>query len=145
MSLLKRIQDNTLENDCDVANLLRRCKVLAAQADAPELASWVDHELRGYPAADALPNYRLLKPGSSKGHFSGPFGRLVKNAEIPIHTLPPAIQPIYRVAPAMQRVEALQAAVDGASNGSTLARPWSTEAVQLRGDAMYDGMTCTRR
>ena len=37
MSLLKTIRDETLKLDCDVAGLLRMCKVLAVTLESPEL------------------------------------------------------------------------------------------------------------
>jgi hypothetical protein len=140
MSLLKRIQDGTLDKDCDVANLLRLCKVFAAQAAAPELAEWVGHELNGYPDAIDLPDYRKLRV-SSKGHFSGPYGSGLQNAEIPIQTLPEKFRDKYRHAYIAQSVGSLQATLEGQSEGA-LSLPWPTEAVQLFGGDMYENMHC---
>lgn len=58
MSLLKRIQDSTLDKDCDVATLLRLCKVFAAEVQAPELAEWADRELNGYESMFLFLVYR---------------------------------------------------------------------------------------
>ena len=45
MSLLKTIRDETLKLDCDVAGLLRMCKVLAVTLESPELELWAGYEL----------------------------------------------------------------------------------------------------
>lgn len=140
MSLLKRIQDTTLEKNCDVATLLRLCKVFAAQASANEMTDWVDHELSGYPDGNNLPGYRMLR-ATSKGHFSGPFGSGLRDADIPIHCLPQKFRDIYRVAAITQSVSSLQATVEDAS-GSTLTLPWPSEAVHLFGRDMYENMHC---
>jgi hypothetical protein len=140
MSLLKRIQDSTLDKDCDLATLLRLCKVFAAQAAAPELTEWVEHELNGYPNNVPLPDYRCLRV-TSKGHFSGAFGSGLRYADIPVQNLPKEFREKYRQAAITQSIGSLQATVEGTSEG-TLTLPWPTEAVQLFGADMYQNMHC---
>lgn len=141
MSLLKRIQDTTLEKDCDVATLLRLCKVFGAQADSAELVAWVGHELSGYPTAVGLPDYRVLRV-TSKGHFSGPFGSGLRNADIPIYCLPKEFQDTYRQAVVTESVGSLQSTVERTAKDATLQMPWPTEAVALFGQNMYENMHC---
>ena len=141
MSLLKRIQDTTLEKDCDVATLLRLCKVFGAQADSAELVAWVGHELSGYPTAGDLPDYRIFRV-TSKGHFSGPFGSGLRNADIPIYCLPKKFQDTYRQAAVTESVGSLQSTVERTAKDSTLQIPWPTEAVALFGQSMYENMHC---
>lgn len=142
MSLLKQIQVSTLDKQCDVATLLRLCKVFATQVAAPDLSQWADRELKGYGTDAALPDYRVLTV-TSQGHFSGPYGSWMKNADIPIQMLPERFQEQYRHASIIQSVSSLQATVDEAK-GSTLMLPWRTEAVQLFGDRMYESMHCVQ-
>jgi hypothetical protein len=142
MSLLKRIQDSTLDKDCDVATLLRQCKLFGSQAAATDLLVWVDRELNGYKNDADLPDYRILGV-SSKGHFSGSFGRFTKNAEIPVYTLPEEFQEAYRHASIVQGVGALQATIQGAEQ-SSLTLPWPPEAVAIFGGNMYDDMHCVQ-
>ena len=139
MSLLKRIQDTTLDQNCDVANLLRLCKVFAAQADAPDLTEWVAHELNGYTTDEGLPDYRRLRV-TSRGHFSGPYGRNLRNADMPIQCLPKEYRETYRFAAIKESVGSLQATATNAKD--TLILPWPTEAVQFFGSKMYEGMHC---
>lgn len=47
MNLLKTVRDETLKRDCDVAGLLRMCKVLAITLESRELELWVGYELNG--------------------------------------------------------------------------------------------------
>ncbi|MFK0666714.1 AbiTii domain-containing protein [Aeromonas salmonicida] len=42
------------------ADLLRKAKVAARQLQQPAWASWIDHELNGYPKDVKMPPYRLL-------------------------------------------------------------------------------------
>ncbi|MFM5478336.1 hypothetical protein ACET81_20700 [Aeromonas veronii] len=42
------------------ADLLRKAKVAARQLQQPAWASWIDHELNGYPEGVKMPPYRLL-------------------------------------------------------------------------------------
>jgi hypothetical protein len=142
MSLLKQIQASTLDKQCDVATLLRLCKVFATQVEASDLAQWATRELKGYGADDPLPDYRVLTV-TSKGHFSGPYGSRLKNADIPIQLLPERFQEKYRRASIIQSVSSLQATVDE-SQGATLMLPWPTEAVQLFGERMYQHMHCVQ-
>lgn len=62
MSLLKTIRDETLKRDCDVAGLLRMCKVLAVTLESRELELWAGYELNGYPEEVPPPTYRMLVP-----------------------------------------------------------------------------------
>lgn len=140
MSLLKQIQASTLDKQCDVATLLRLCKVFAAEVEAPDLSQWADRELKGYGIDATLPDYRVLTV-TSQGHFSGPYGSGMRNADIPIQMLPERFREQYRRASIIQSVSSLQATVDEAK-GSTLMLPWPTEAVQLFGATMYEHMYC---
>ena len=56
MSLLKTIRDETLKLDCDVAGLLRMCKVLAVTLESPELELWAGYELNGLTQALSVMN-----------------------------------------------------------------------------------------
>ena len=141
MSLLKTIRDETLKLDCDVAGLLRMCKVLAVTLESPELELWAGYELNGYPEEVPPPTYRILKV-PSKGHFSGPFGSGMRNADIPIHVLPTEFHEVFRTTALKQSVGALQELLRR-SDGN-LQVPWPMEALALYGDAMYEGLHCVQ-
>jgi hypothetical protein len=82
MTLLREIQTAALDSSVDLADLLRKCKVLAARLKHAEFSAWVDQELNGYREKAKLPAYRKIKV-DSLGYFSGPFGSTAKNAPIP--------------------------------------------------------------
>lgn len=140
MSLLQRIQDSTLDKDCDVATLLRQCKVFGAQAAAVDLLAWVELELNGYGEGVSLPDYRILRV-TSKGHFAGPFGSGLRNADIPLFSIPEEFQEMYRTAGVSQGVGALQATIDNTEPSSSPRMPWPSEAVVAFGGGMYENMT----
>jgi hypothetical protein len=60
MTLLRQIQDDLASADSDVLSVLRKCKILAARLNSPELTHWADYELDGFPDAQPLPEYRKL-------------------------------------------------------------------------------------
>ncbi len=60
MSLLREIQNDLARRDADAVSVLRKCKILAARLGSPELAHWVDCELKGFPDTQPVPEYRKL-------------------------------------------------------------------------------------
>lgn len=60
MSLLRDIQDAAIDEQSQVATLLRKCKVLATRLGSQEFSRWIDNELNGYANLDELPAYRVL-------------------------------------------------------------------------------------
>lgn len=82
MTLLREIQAAALDSSVDLADLLRKCKVLAARLRHAEFSAWVGHELNGYEDRQSIPSYRRVTT-NSLGHFSGPFGSGARNAPIP--------------------------------------------------------------
>ena len=71
-----------------LSELLRRVKLLASRTNSPELATWTNQELDGYPDWEALPDYRGPLDTMVKGDFSGPFGSHQSGIEIPMTSLP---------------------------------------------------------
>ena len=60
MSLLREIQNDLARTDADAVSVLRKCKILAARLNSPELTRWVDCELDGFPDTQPVPEYRKL-------------------------------------------------------------------------------------
>jgi hypothetical protein len=69
MSLLREIQDAATSGATPLADVLRKCKILAARLQNKAFAQWVDLELNGYPEDEPLPAHRVIDPVQSKGHF----------------------------------------------------------------------------
>jgi len=86
MSLLSEIQADTLDSKLDIANLLRKCMVLASHLGNEDFETWVSYELNGYPDRDHLPSYRIIRT-DSYGNFTDGF-RMLNNYPIPSYTVP---------------------------------------------------------
>src|SRR5688572_5636706 len=72
MGLLSEIEAAATTSVEPLADLLRRCKGLAARLKNTELATWVSRELSGYGDDDPVPTYRIVLTPHSKGEFVGP-------------------------------------------------------------------------
>jgi hypothetical protein len=48
MTLLGELQQAAIDSSVPLANLLRKCKVLAARPTHKDFSKWIDHELNGY-------------------------------------------------------------------------------------------------
>ena len=60
MHLLTEIIDLLSSNAPDLENALFKAQVLAHRLGETDMKEWVGHELKGYPAKDTLPPYRVL-------------------------------------------------------------------------------------
>lgn len=88
MGLLQDIEASATDPDLSVADLLRKCKVLAYRLRHEPFKERVDHELNGYPPETDLPLYRKGLPGLVLAQLSGPFGRTATNVSVPTSLLP---------------------------------------------------------
>jgi len=89
MSLLRRIQDATIDPKFQLADILRMCKILAARLDHKAFKEWIDQELNGYfKDRDNIPNYRILENLQHRGNFYNIYGHQFKNWSIPLIKLP---------------------------------------------------------
>jgi hypothetical protein len=75
--------------------LLRKCKLLAARLGSEPLGDWLVLECNGYPDGVAVPAYRIW-PLELKGHFSGAFQSMWRNAPIPRGCVPEKIRSGYQ-------------------------------------------------
>lgn len=141
MTLLRQIQDAAVSDDTRVADLLRKCKILASRLKSEELAHWVERELNGYPEKDELPNYRIMKQVLIKGHFSGPFGSGIRDGEIPHFCLPESMRKDYRTIPIGQGIAMCEDLLSDKEK-TTFSSPVPTDALLLFADNVYEGLTC---
>jgi hypothetical protein len=110
MSLLREIKNAAIESNTDLVTLLRKCKVLAARLGSQEFGMWVENELSGYKSEDNLPEYRVFHV-NSRGHFLGAFGSELRNADIPLMTIPEDYQEMMSKANMMQSVASIETLV----------------------------------
>lgn len=140
MSLLRQIQDAAIDSAVDLPTLLRKCKVLAARLGNEDFKRWIDNELSGYDRKEDLPEYRILNV-NSKGHFGGPFGSGLRNADIPLMCLPEDLRESLGHSYMMQPVAAMASLVAGGKPG-TLREPWNPDVVAHFGNTIYEQMVC---
>jgi len=140
VSLLRDIQETAVGADSDVATLLRKCKILAARLGNAEFKQWVDKELNGYDDRASLPSYRILHV-QSVGDFSGPFGRSLRNAPIPISCLPEEWRDSVRYSYLMQPIGAYTSLIAG-GNQANAQENWLPELVARFGGDIYQDMNC---
>ena len=141
MTLLRDIQDQASSGDTRVADLLRRCKILAARLQSEELSAWVNHELNGYDNDDELPDYRLFPHVEVKGNFAGPFGSGLKNVPIPIQCLGPAIWKDYMGLRLNQGVASYEHLVFG-NDKDIFCATIPADRVLMFADQVYQGQSC---
>lgn len=145
MTLLRRIQDATVDPKFQLADILRMCKILAARLEHPLFKEWIRQELNGYDEnKEQLPDYRVLRNLGCRGDFFGPFGSGLKNAPIPPMCLPEEFREVVSTKYVFQSVSALESNVGQAnqSNQSILRMLWAADAVVLLGSDIYESMVC---
>lgn len=140
MSLLREIQSAAIDSKTDLASLLRKCKVLAARLGSVEFRAWVDKELSGYKPTDILPEYRILYV-NSKGHFSGPYGSGINNADIPLLCIPEEFREGVSRSDIVEPVASIEALVSRCDEG-TAQEPWDPNLVAFVGRKIYQNMNC---
>jgi hypothetical protein len=84
MSLIKEVVDLAVDRKSSVADLLRKCLVLAYELDNDRLRDWA--ELDGYQEDDEVPAYRKIHTHAA-GLFLGPMGAQLKNQPLPSYQL----------------------------------------------------------
>lgn len=142
MSLLREIQEAAIDSKVELSTLLRKCKVLAARLGNAEFKRWVENELSGYENKEELPPYRILTV-NSKGHFSGPFGSGLRNADIPLFCIPEEFRAGLEHSYLMEPVASMEALV-AKSEGGLAQEPWNPNLVMYVGQKIYQHMNCVQ-
>lgn len=82
-SLLDQIIDGSTDGAVKTSDLLRKVQVATRRVGAPEIETWVKHELNVYSTDACLPSYRMLSTVVN-GLFTGPGHSRITQA-LPIH------------------------------------------------------------
>ncbi|HEY1722228.1 MAG TPA: hypothetical protein VGG27_13370 [Magnetospirillaceae bacterium] len=88
MKLIDDIIAGVIDNREPIADVLRRCLVLAYKLKNDALKTWVEKELNGYQWTEPLPEYRKSS-GVAKGHFLGSFSRVLHDQPLAAAVLKP--------------------------------------------------------
>jgi len=139
MSLLEEIQKEAVDSSSDLGALLRKCKLLAARLGSQSLEDWLIWEANGYPNNVSVPDYRTW-PLTIKGHFFGPFGTGLRNAEIPNICLPEEVRERYKKYECRQSIAGMEQLLRGAEE-NFLNVSTGDLAVTL-GTNVYEGQNC---
>jgi len=136
MTLLEQIRTEAVGNDTDLAVILRKCRVLAQRLENEEFKKWVDFELGGYPANDAVPKYRVLDcfcygkfRHMSNGSESG-------SIQIPISTIPQQYRKTLFTMPFSDGVSVLQNLVNRTTN-ENIQTGWEADFCGLVGRGIF--------
>lgn len=140
MSLLRDIQAAAVDQHADIATLLRKCKILAVRLGNESFKEWVDHELNGYNNRKDLPKYRILQTQSC-GHFSGPYGREIKNAPIPPSCLPDKFREFATTSYLMSPISSYASLIN-TKDRINARENWPADIVAHFGQNIYEGMNC---
>lgn len=144
MSLLRQIQDATIDPKFRLADILRMCKILAARLNHPPLKAWVEQELNGYRKPEQVPNYRVLKNLDCHGNFLG-FVKNGNNLPIPLIALPEGIRSLLSTNYVLYGVSGLENIVSQANqrSDSVIRSPWnSTLLAWVRHDIFEKKVCC---
>lgn len=139
MSLLREIQDAAINANVDLPTVLRKCKVLSFRLGNNDFKKWVDSELGGYVSKSDVPDYRIMHV-NSKGHFSGPFGSGLRNADIPLSCLPEELRENLGTSYVNESAASLEALAK--SDLGNAQEPWNPDIVAMFGRHIYNGMNC---
>lgn len=138
MSLLRDIQQAAIDENSQVATLLRKCKVLATRLGSQEFSNWIDNELNGYKNLDELPSYRVFRV-NSYGDFVGYFGRQGKNLPIPPGVFPEDIREYVET---MKLTMSISSLASLAESEEGLREAWPPEVIRIMGAKIYEDMNC---
>src|SRR5690349_21563566 len=85
MKLISDIINDLVNDQRSLTTALNKTKVLATRIGHDVLLNWVDHELRGYPTQDSVPEYRITY-GTIIGNFLNN-GFQVTNYPLPLPSI----------------------------------------------------------
>lgn len=139
MTLLEEIQDAAIDGGSDLGTLLRKCKLLAARLGSKPLEEWLLWESNGYPDGIAVPDYRVW-PLQVKGHFAGGFGSAIRNAPIPLVSLPERAREVYEKYECRESVANIEHLLKENTAGTLLVS--TGDLAVLLGTTVYKHYSC---
>ncbi len=149
MSLLREIQHDAVSSGVRVADLLRKCKILARRLKSRELEAWLNKELNGYQQGDPIPEYRKFPHFKIKGNFLGPYGSYMNKVPISLSHVQEVFPKRWEklTAPifvAMSIAECEDIVLKNQQAGkAALATHWPTEDALEMSYKVYRHMECT--
>ena len=139
MDLLDSIRDDLVNESANIANTLRKARVLAQEYQSPELREWVGFELNGYPGSARLPIYRRLAV-PLLGTFHGPFQSRMTGVTISTAGLPEEARELANDLSIFEGVAALGEALASNENEFHRTLPVEITALLRESTQMTGGM-----
>lgn len=135
MSLAQEILAGTYDRAIAVSDLLRKFKVLLSSLGDEEKLKWADTELKGYKGEENLPEYRKFQ-AVNLGHFHGPAGSGLKNANVPLFVLSEQHREQFATIRIYEGMESIEAMINSGDNN--FRKPWPAEIVVLYQESFYE-------
>ena len=139
MSILNEIRDAALDSSVDIADLLRKCLVLAVRLRNEDFQRWVSQELNGYKNKSELPQYRIIKTNMF-GHFTSA-GSMLKNYPIPSFTIPEDFREDGMTVYLTNPISSLNHMVKNAKEDQ-FQFSWPNDMVAIMRNRVYEGYSC---
>lgn len=139
MSLLREIQADAIDSGVSIADLLRKCMLLAARLGNEDFKTWVNQELNGYSAKEALPKYRIIDT-ISFGQFTDGF-RCYPKLSIPFSYIPEEYHEIIGTHYFTDPISSLDHLIEN-SDEKSIVIYWPADLIALLGNKIYSGMYC---
>ena len=124
MDSFRDLYEEIIRGDEDLANNLRRAKILTNTLQSPPgFDDWIDSELNGYSDPEKVPDYRRFPPDSF-GNFHSQLRGLVNDLLILKDNLPTQVKEFADILIIEEGVDALQSRGEGEER-----RSWPTDMV----------------
>lgn len=148
MSLLREIKIDATRSDVRVADLLRKCLLLAWQLKSTDFEQWVDFELTGYPEDGTnVPSYRTMERNRFfanlyNGHRHG--NNIPVSINIIAEVFPNSYKKIVGPFPCTQSVAELENGVlhSFSNNHGGFMIPWNADMARELDDKIAVGFMC---
>ena len=141
MTLLEEIQKEAIDATNDLGALLRKCKLLAARLCSQPLEDWLVWESNGYPDYAVVPEYRIWQL-EVKGHFSGWSGSEIRNAPVPLLSLPENVRQKYQYYECRLSIASIETALQ--ENDSGIIRVGTSDLAALLGGNVWENHNCVQ-
>jgi hypothetical protein len=141
LKLLDEIVAGAVDGHQPIADVLRKCLVLAFKLKNDRLKEWVEKELNGYGLEDIVPQYRSVLL-HSKGNFQGYGGAWLPQRPLPLGILSKQHQALMKGAKFRDPIASFESGVRSAEKDRKKLSPvrnWSPDLIAMYQDKFIDG------
>lgn len=143
MSLLKNIQNEAINSQIPLADVLRKCKLLAYKLGNKEIKEWVELELNGYQNKKDLPQYRII-PVNSKGEFFDCLGNKTIQ-DIPMLCIDKEYHKDVMFAYFLDSVAGLEEKIKHRNHNTDIfSQPWLPDITLCMRNSIYENLICNQ-